>query len=198
MEILSILRGATGAIHARIEELPLCKAILAGEIDGSTYSALLGSLHPLHEAYETEMAASGLQWPATPSRADALRRDLDILDGDTGDTPTVVFEWLDTIRQLEHPAAWAGVGYVMEGSRMGSRVLVKSISQALGLEQRLGKGLDYHLDAGSDPNATWKQVMGCLAAADTDAAARTAIVNAAVATFEAIYALHESACLVPA
>jgi heme oxygenase len=198
MEILGILRGATGAIHGRIEELPVCKALLAGDVDADTYAALLGSLLHLHEAYEAEIAASGVRWPATPSRAAALQRDLSFFGADAGDVPAVIDEWIEAIHHLEHASAWAGVGYVLEGSRMGSRVLVKSISRGLELEPRLNNGLDYHLDNGSDPNGTWKQVMGALVAADTDAAARTAIVTAAVATFEAIYALHETACLIPA
>jgi heme oxygenase len=197
VEILNILRSATGAVHARIEELPVCRAMLVGEVDREQYTDLLGQLYHLHEQYETEMAASGLAWPNTPSRAAAIARDLKAFDAEIGDVPDTVNEWIDAIGALGHPAAWAGVGYVLEGSRMGSRVLVKSVSKGLGLPMQLGVGLDYHLDAGVDPNGNWRQVMAALVAAD-EPGSRETIVNAAVATFDAMYALHERSSLVPA
>jgi hypothetical protein len=60
------------------------------------------------------------------------------------------------------------------------------------MEMRLGVGLDYHLDAGEDPMGNWKRVMAALAALDRDPAARTAMLTAAVRTFEMLYTLHEA------
>jgi heme oxygenase (biliverdin-IX-beta and delta-forming) len=195
MEILNQLRAATGAVHTRIEALPVCEQILAGTIDRESYAALLGNLFHLHDRYESALNASSIAsiWPVTPSRAAAIDRDLPIFNHEPGSLPDIVEEWQSEIEALDHPAAWAGVGYVLEGSRMGSRVLVRSLAKAFEIEPRLGVGLDYHLDAGSDPNGTWRAVMAALVALDDDGTARDAIIRAAMSTFEAMYALHEVA-----
>jgi heme oxygenase len=132
-------------------------------------------------------------WPQTPSRAAAISRDLAVLGTSPCPTPGWIGEWLAGIEALDQPAAWAGVGYVVEGSRLGSRVLVKSLAAGFGVEPALGIGLDYHLDAGDDPTGNWRRVMGALAALDHGPQARDAIVAAAVATFEVLYELHEMA-----
>jgi heme oxygenase len=195
MEILTELRAATGPIHQRIEELPASKAMLAGEIDRAAYAQLLVNLYHLHAAFEVEHAATpevAAVWPQTPSRAAALARDLQAFDVDPGEAPMWVADWIAEMHSCAHPAAWAGAGYVFEGSRMGSRILARSLSRGLGLEMRLGVGLDYHLDAGEDPMGNWKRVMAALAALDRDPAARTAMLTAAVRTFEMLYTLHEA------
>jgi heme oxygenase len=195
MKILGLLRDATGALHARIEGLPFCKSLLAGEVDRGQYVELLTQLYHLHDQYETEIAASNLSWPVLPSRAAAIARDLKAFDVEIGEVPSVVHEWNKTIQSFNHPAAWAGVGYVLEGSRMGSRVLVKSISRGLNLPLTLGVGLDYHLGAGNNPNEIWQQVIAALVTADDAAVGRNAMIKAAVATFESMYLLHEQAIL---
>jgi len=196
MEILTELRKATGPLHQRIEELPASKAMLSGEIDRDCYAQLLSKLYHLHAAYEAGLAGCPevlTVWPRTPSRAAALARDLQAFEVEPGESPEWVTAWVAEIQSCAHPAAWAGAGYVFEGSRMGSRILARSVSRGLGLEMRLGVGLDYHLDAGEDPNGNWKRVMGSLAALDRDAEARTAILSAAVRTFEILYAVHATA-----
>ncbi|CAN5350987.1 hypothetical protein BH11PLA2_BH11PLA2_31470 [soil metagenome] len=196
MEILNALRTATHAVHTRIETLPVCQAMLAGEVDRDAYTALLGKLYYLHDRFESELAACpavAAVWPLTPSRAQAIARDLAVLGAEPGECPYWIEEWVNELNAQENPAVWAGVGYVFEGSRMGSRVLVRTVSKALGLEMKLGNGLDYHLDAGTDPAGNWRNVMGALVALDRNEDARHAIVTAAVSTFEAMYDLHENA-----
>ncbi len=195
MEILTELRAATGPIHKRIEELPASRAMLAGEVDRDQYAQLLANLYHLHAAFEDSLANCPdviAVWPRTQSRAAALARDLQAFGVESGSAPDWVADWIEDIRACGHPAAWAGAGYVFEGSRMGSRILARTLSRGLGLDMKLGVGLDYHLDAGDDPNGTWKRVMFALAALDRDAEARAAILAAAVQTFEVLYAIHEA------
>jgi heme oxygenase len=196
MEILNALRRATGPIHQQIEQLPLCKEMLAGTVDRATYVRLLDALYHLHAAFESEFAACpqlmGV-WPTTVSRAAALRRDLAVFGVIPTPQPQWVVDWVESIRGLGHPAAWAGAGYVFEGSRMGSRVLVRTLARGFALDPVPGVGLDYHLDAGDDPNGTWRRVMGALAEVGQGDEARAAMVAAAVQTFQQIYDLHEAA-----
>lgn len=195
MEILKELRAATGPAHFAIEQLPIAKAMLAGEIDRADYTRLLVGLYHLHMAFEAELADTPdvmSVWPKTPSRAAALARDLQMFGVDPGETPIWVSAWVAEIRDLQRPEAWAGAGYVVEGSRMGSRILARSLAEGLALELKLGVGLDYHLDAGDDPNGNWKRVMAALAVLDRDEGARAAIVSAALKTFEVLHFVHET------
>jgi heme oxygenase len=194
VEILTALRAATGPAHARIEQLPICADMLNGPLDREEYVRLLTDLYHISDAVEEGLAALP-GWPACPSRAAAAARDLAVLGGRTGDRPEWVAEWIDAVRRVGHPAAWAGVGYVMEGSRMGSRVLAKTVARGLGLLVQTCSGLDYHLDAGADPAGTWKAVLVALADHGRDATAGSAMVAAAIATFELLYSRHEAISL---
>lgn len=194
MEVLNALRQATGTIHARIEQLPLCQEMLRGCVSRSDYTQLLQSLYHVHAAYEDRVErCPALQqvWPQTPSRAAAITRDLHALGASPGQRPERITDWIHQVEALGHPVAWAGVGYVLEGSRMGSRVLVRPLAEALGVPPRLGVGLDYHLDSGTDPRGNWQSVIAALNALGTSEPARDAIVAAAVATFETMFALFE-------
>ena len=56
----------------------------------------------------------------------------------------------------ESPAVWAGVLYVLEGSRMGSMILVGRLAEALGLEVAAGVGLDFHYEGMSEAPRRFK------------------------------------------
>jgi heme oxygenase len=196
MDVLTELRAATGPLHARIERLPIAGAMLAGAVTRAAYARLLGGLFHTYAAFEDGLGGAAevaAVWPETPSRRLALARDLGAFGADPGTAPAAVGEWADALAASGQPAAWAGAGYVFEGSRMGSRMLVRSIARGFGLDPRPGVGLDFHLDAGPDPVGSWKRVTAALEALGGDPAPRAALVAAAVRTFELLYALHEDA-----
>jgi heme oxygenase len=196
MDVRAELRAATGPHHTRIEQLPVAAAMLAGTIDRGAYARLLRGLYHLHAAFEAGLAAepgAAAVWPRTPSRAAALERDLRAFGMPPGGEDPAVGAWAADVAACGHPAAWAGAGYVFEGARMGSRVLARSLARGFGLEPRLGVGLDYHLDAGPDPAGDWTRVLGALAELGREPDARRAAVAAAVRTFEALHAIHETA-----
>jgi heme oxygenase len=193
MDILTELRAATGPIHARIEALPVCGAMVAGELDRPAYARLLAGLYHANAAFEAGLQAVPAVadvWPAPDGRAAAALRDLRALGAEPGPVPAAVAAWAADLAD-GHPAAWAGAGYVFEGSRMGSRVLLRALARGFGVEPRPGVGLDYHLPPPGDPAAGWRRVVAALTTLDADTAARAAIVGGAVATFEALYAVHE-------
>jgi heme oxygenase len=195
MEILSALRQATDSLHTQIEQLPLSQAMLAGQVARDQYVSLLKSLYHVHAAAEERLATTPVVaavWPPTPSRAAAVIRDLAAFGVEPGDAPESVGEWVSQIDAVGHPAAWAGVGYVLEGSRLGSRVLARPLARSLSVEPRLGVGLDYHLDTGPDPIGTWRQVQNALSGLDNSSDARAAMIAAAGITFKILFLLHET------
>jgi heme oxygenase len=194
MELIDELRAATRAAHTGLEQLPAAKAMAGGTVDRPTYVALLGRLYWVHAAFEAAIERTpdlAAVWPPEAVRAMAVARDLSVLGADPVPEPTVVTEWVKQVSDLGRPAAaWAGVGYVLEGSRLGGRVLVGPVAQALNLPAGAGVGLDYHREGLDDPGGRWTRVRAALAAADRTPEDRAALVAAAVATFDLMARVH--------
>jgi heme oxygenase len=108
---LERLRTATRARHEAIDA-----SFPAGLSDGTTYRRYLASLMPLAEL----LAHARPGWPeachalAEPRRAELLRADLDALSTPGAAAP-----------RATSAHAWLGACYVMEGSVLGARRLVR-------------------------------------------------------------------------
>jgi heme oxygenase len=196
MDLFDELRTGTRAAHDAIERHPAAVAMFRGTVDRAEYAAVLGRAYWVHAVFESEHGACeelARCWPAEAVRADAAARDLAALGGCVAaDPPLEVGIWADRLRHRAEtdPAVWAGVGYVLEGARMGSRVLVGPVARALRVPVAPGVGVDYHLDGLSDPGGRWKRVRDAIAAADRTPADRAAILRGAVDTFAVMAAVH--------
>ncbi|WP_439621909.1 biliverdin-producing heme oxygenase [Gemmata sp.] len=194
MELIDELRTVTRPIHTRIEQLPAARELAQGRIGREPYLDLLGRLYWVHATFEAELDRAPVvraAWPAEAERAAAVARDLEVLGGDPPCAPpAAVTEWRHRLRARGHHAAWAGAGYVLEGSRMGSRVLAAPLARALAVPPGAGVGLDYHRDGLADPVGRWERVRAALAALDEGGANRAHITFGAVATFELMLAVH--------
>ncbi len=196
MDLFDLLRAETRAAHDAIERLPAAAAMARGTVDRDDYTAVLGRTYWVHAVFEAEVGLCpdlAGAWPAEAVRAEAAARDLANLGADVPpDPPAAVADWADRMRERAEacPAVWAGAGYVLEGARMGSRMLVGPVARALGVPVAPGGGVDYHLDGLSDPGGRWKRVREAVASADRTADDRAAIVWGAVATFAVMAAVH--------
>ncbi|MGL6096467.1 MAG: biliverdin-producing heme oxygenase [Fimbriiglobus sp.] len=194
MELTDELRAATRAAHTGLEELPVARAMAGGTVDRTTYAALLARLYWVHAGFEAAVAGTpdlAAVWPPEAVRAAAVARDLAALGADPVPEPADVAAWAARVGGLGRPAAaWAGVGYVLEGSRLGGRVLVGSVARGLNLPAGPGVGLDYHREGLDDAGGRWGRVRAALAAADRTPEDRAALVAAAVATFDVMARVH--------
>lgn len=196
MDLFQELRSATQTVHNEIEQLPAAVAMLSGTVRRDEYTSVLARVYWIHSIFETELLSLddlAHHWPNEAFRADAIARDLANLEASLiSEPPPAVEEWAEQLRRSAEtsPAVWAGAGYVLEGSRMGSRVLIGPVSQALGVTIAPGVGVDYHLEGLSDPGGRWKRVREAILTADRTPSDRMAIVSAAIATFEVMAAVH--------
>ena len=194
MDLLSDLRAATRDAHDRIERLPSAQAMAGGRIGRDEYVAVLGRLYWAHATFEAAVTRSpdlAAAWPAEAVRAAAAARDLRALGSAPTDCPPeAVLAWADGLDGAGRPAAWAGAGYVLEGSRLGGRVLAGPLAAALDVPPGPGRGLDYHREGLDDPGGRWARVRAALVAVDATPADRDALVAGAVATFALMAALH--------
>lgn len=201
MELIEELRAATRPIHTRIEQTPAARELAQGAIDLASYISLLERLYWVHATFEVEVGRApefaGV-WPAEAVRATAIARDIAVLGGEFPcAVPDVVGEWHHTLHERGSAAAWAGVGYVLEGSRMGSRMLAGPLARAFGVPTGLGVGLDYHREGLTDPVGRWERVRAALATLDRGGENRSHVVLGAVSTFELMVALHSEPAPAP-
>lgn len=196
MELFEQLRAETRPAHDAIEQLPAARAMIDGTIARDDYTDLLARLYWVHEVFEDEVCRHpelAAVWPGEATRAAAIAHDLKALGAQQRPTPPeTIVAWADRIRRRAetNPAVWGGVGYVLEGSRMGSRLLLAPLSLALGVAIEAGTGLDYHREGCDDPGGRWRRVRTAITTLDRTSADREALVSGAVATFEMMTAIH--------
>ena len=186
-----------------VEQTPFAHGMVTGTIGRADYVAGLAQLGCLHRELEaaTETAAASL--PADlipPPRTPAIDRDLLALGG------TAVAEPHEAVAELTArfhrwaaatPTALLGAIYVMEGSRMGSMVLARSLTRALHVEPRPGQGLDYHIDGIATRPTDWKAFRERLATTELSPDDRDAVVAVAVEVMDALTALYASVPVTP-
>jgi heme oxygenase len=155
--------------------------------DVQAYARLLAALYPLYAFIEDRLEAF-TEWPALEPPLDVRRRrrshllaaDLRVL-GVEVDLGRAEDGALPRIGQF---ASAFGALYVLEGSRLGGRVLARQVSAAVGAP---AEGALAFLSGGgsSDAGALWKELRAALDgyAARGDARTRDAIVSGAIDTF---------------
>ncbi|MBL8800191.1 MAG: biliverdin-producing heme oxygenase [Planctomycetia bacterium] len=196
MDLPLRLREATAELHGRIERLPAAEAMAAGRITRADYLALLGQLTLLHATLERELElhdALRVLYQSGMARLPVLHTDLAVLGGAPAARPWPAT--LALVRELQEWSAqrpWALLGslYILEGSRMGSMVLVKPLSAALGVPPRPGQGLDYHLQGMADRPRAWQQFKAVLAALPLTDDQAEQVLAAAVRTMSGLHALY--------
>ncbi len=198
MELTMLIRQAIRDSHDAIEGLPISKAMLEGTLDRATYVQLLQLLKPIHQAIE--QAAAVLQDILPPCtfgrpRSECIKKDLAYFGAQ--ETHSMSEEVLDLRRQFEEwserrRAALLGAIYVIEGSRMGSMVLARSLAQTFGVSPTPGNGLDYHVDGMADLPRKWGQFKGMMNALGLSHEDRIHVLDGAVMTMDGLCSVYAS------
>jgi heme oxygenase len=165
MNVIARIRTAISSAHESIEKTPYSVAIMRGNIGISDYVVSLAQLHAVHQALEEVAPNSALSdfFDDEMVRTEALKRDLKFWGIRLADL-TILPETAATTQLIRNsvesnPVSLLGFIYVLEGSRMGSLVIVKPLSAAFQVTPHDGQGLDYHTDgARKTPGrlAAWK------------------------------------------
>ncbi len=196
MNVINRIRAAISRAHESIERTPYSIAIMSGSIGISDYAVSLAQLHEIHQALEAAAPNSAFSdfFDNEMLRTPAIKRDLSFWGVRLADL-TIMPE-TQTITQLirtsvaSDPVSLLGFIYVLEGSRMGSLVIVKPLSAAFQVAPHDGQGLDYHTDgARKTPGrlAAWKARVGQLGLTESDV---TIMEAAAVGLMESLTSLY--------
>ena len=157
--MLTHLRAATAAAHARTEAIPALLRLMTPGLTRAEYGVALRGLlvfqAALHRVLPPRLVRLGIDFPLPEARLASLRADL---------------QWLGAPLPpaSRHPlavgrgAAAVGALYVLEGSALGGRVIGRHVQQTLGVTP--GRGGDFF--CGQDAEAArrrWAELCAVLA-----------------------------------
>ncbi len=197
MTFAAELRNAVRDEHDAIERTRVSARLADGTITTAEYADLLRQLHTVHTALERAWRSrpelEDLYPFARHSRLAAVDADLATLGEplDDGSEPhPSVDELLASIDRWAEssPVSLVGPMYVLEGSRMGSQGLAKSLPAILGTAE--GEGVRYH----ASPEGwfdEWRTFKTGLEDLCTDPDDRAAVVAAAKQTFVALIGVYD-------
>jgi heme oxygenase len=175
------LRSETRALHASTE-----RRIAPAERlrDVQAYAGFLCVLYPLYASIEGRLATFG-EWAAlVPPLEVADRRRAHLLIADLSDLGVAEPRGAGAAQQgVECFAGAFGALYVIEGSRLGGRLLARQVSAAVG--DAAAGALRFLGSDGTDVGHLWHELRTALScfAADSDAATRDAVIAGALETF---------------
>ncbi len=169
------LKRATDEAHTRVEEIVQGAGMFASREGFKRY---LAATFEMRARYERLLDRDGAEqvWARWPSR-----RIAGLVAQDIADLGGVAEAREANLQQALSPAELIGVLYVLEGSSLGARVLVKSVAD-IGLTARFGAR---HLFRQAGDRGAWRSFLAMMAAAPDAPCEATA--NATLEAFAAAY-----------
>lgn len=188
MPLMAALKSATARSHADLERMIDLDAVLRGGLGAyrRLLACFLGAFEPL------ERTIAPLPWPKVGFEPEAGRRSGQLRD-DLGSLGLSTAEIAASPRCHEPPAVDGldrgfGLLYVLEGSALGGRVVLRRIGPALGVDEMTGASFFAGPAWPAPPLERWRAFGR---AADAFLAAepgsRRAIIESAVAAFEGLH-----------
>lgn len=196
MSLVSELRAATRDLHEQIERLPFAQALVSGQMQRAPYVAALAQLYAIHRTLESELERQTLPsavYHPGMNRSSSLARDLVALQAGPCTLPLFATQTLTAhIRawSVQSPPSLLGALYILEGSRMGSLVVVKPLAAGLRVPLAPGHGLDYHLQDLADRPRAWQQFKAALETLPLSAEEQAGIVQAGVITMQRLHDMY--------
>jgi heme oxygenase len=175
------LRISTASAHARLDGLAAAFPLSTRDGYADFLAAHAAALIPIEQALaEADVNALLPDWPSR-CRSGAVMRDLDILRAE--------------LRAIAVPpicgeAAIFGTLYVLEGSRLGARVILQN------LDPRIAGAATHYLQHGD--TRLWPTFLSALEASNEAHEDFSATLDAALCTFEVFERAFQSACEVAA
>ena len=152
---LKKIKEATAEQHLAMEDDPLLAQLLSPQLTPAQYITYLSLFLKVSEAYETHILPVSINslsgWKVSPP-SKKIYRDLETLGVNTPAEPLEAYKLPDA---FSGPAFALGFTYVMEGSKLGGKVLARSVCKTLGLSE--SAGAVYLSDYGQDSFPLWKQ-----------------------------------------
>ena len=157
---LTNLRSRTAALHQQLEDLPLSKSLMREDVTLEDYARYLVYMRDVMTFFDTQIL-SRLQHiipePVKRKKTDQIDRDLEFLKHKD---IAVEGPASSAMPDIHDDATAMGIAYVIEGSTLGGRVIMKHITAKLPIEEEAGGQFfaGYKIETGP----MWKQFLTAL------------------------------------
>ncbi|MXN92417.1 hypothetical protein GR160_14405 [Flavobacterium sp. Sd200] len=180
---LENLRNATSQSHTALEALPVSVSITNPSVSNEDYALYLSLMLDVVKDAEENIfptAHKAIEGLDIHPKAHFIEADLKYLNY----TKEQSFKPLSSKLENLTPAFALGVLYVIEGSSLGGRVILKNINNALGHDAN--GGATYFEGYGGQTGSHWKAFLGSLIGYETQNNAGEEIIAGANFAFDAI------------
>lgn len=181
-DFLHTLKTQTNGAHKRLESLPVSSSILSPEMKTEDYAYYLKLMYDVH--YDVEEKIFPLLSGRIPDLKERKKKylieeDLAFLNHDKPVASTVF-----NAEQITIPFA-LGILYVVEGSSLGGRFILKNIETIKGFDE--GKGVSYFTGYGNKTGSHWKSFLNVLTEYQEENNCEDEIIKGAIYAFDCIH-----------
>ncbi len=188
--ILSRLRSETDVLHTELEKTALSKALLAENVSMENYLCYLHKMRSVVDFYETTVfPVLSATLDDLPRRQRLLMIDKDLSHLSGYHSASAAFDGPSSPGYNSIPYA-LGCMYVMEGSTLGGRIILKHLEKQLGLLP--GEGASFFEGYGDETGRLWNSFISVLLTYSSQNDADNAIIAGAKDTFRSIKNHFES------
>jgi heme oxygenase len=182
VDFLDKLKNQTATAHRQLESLPVSASILSPQMKIADYCHYLSLMYDVHHSTQEivfPLLKDHIPDLAEREKTQLLTDDLSFLHYTKNNTVSV-FDNID----INVPFA-LGILYVIEGSTLGGRFILKNIETIPGLDQQ--QGVSYFTGYGNKTGSYWKTFLNQLTAYEQKNNNQDEIIKGAVYAFDSIY-----------
>jgi len=182
INFLDQLRADTADSHKNLEKLPLSMSIMSPTVSAEAYALYLNRMHDVVK--NTEETIFPLLQNIFPDLEE--RRKLQLINADLSflNAPKTEFKSPFTLSEKISVPFAIGILYVVEGSSLGGRFILKNLQTALGYDQ---EGVSYFNGYGNKTGSSWKHFLNVLTAYEEQNNVGDEIIAGADFAFQAIH-----------
>lgn len=184
ISFLNNLRTKTSESHKQLEALPISKSIVDPKITTEEYALYLNLMHDVVQNLENDIypilseVISDLE---ERKKAQQILNDLKVAGSEK--TQTVAISPFKNVTEISVPFAM-GIMYVVEGSTLGGRFILKNIQENLGFDEE--NGATYFSGYGNKTGSFWKKYLNSLTDFETKTNSEEEIIAGADYAFRVI------------
>jgi len=179
---LSNLKEQTASPHKKLESLPISKLLLSPDLDIENYTHYLYLMYNVHRNLEERvfpLLTEIIDDIEVRKKTHLIKEDLSFLKFNLPDSKSV-------FKNSKWRIPYAlGIIYVVEGSSLGGRYILKNIETLPGLNN--GKGVSYFRGYGTKTGSIWNSFLNVLVQYEYENNCKNEIIEGAIFAFDSIF-----------
>lgn len=182
---LKLLKVSTSTLHEQLEAQPVMKVLVDPAITNLEYCRYLSLMSEVVKAYERLVLPQTAPFFKNTNYQSlaSIERDFDVAGcSDNFIEPTYQYVVPANSAAIEY---LLGIMYVMEGSKLGGRLILKNIQSALGYSDT--DGASYLAGFGNETGSRWKYFLDRFSELVPDASGENLAIQGANDTFKSIH-----------